>query len=80
MVQCGWPVGLDGIEVVFDDDNAIANAGIALISTLAQRLGVEQLADQCVELFRGQGIEVDRHGASGLCGLSSGLSGDYPGG
>src|SRR4051794_259117 len=50
MVQCGGPVGLDGIEVVFDDDNAVANAGIALISTLAQRLGIEQLADQCVEL------------------------------
>src|SRR3954454_1652911 len=50
MVQCGGPVGLDGIEVVFGDDNAVANAGIALISTLTQRLEMEQLADACVDL------------------------------
>ena len=50
MVHVDGPVGLDGVEVVFDDDNAIANAGIVLVSTLAQRLGVEQMADECVDL------------------------------
>ena len=50
MVHVDGPVGLDGVEVVFDDENAIANAGIALVSTLAQRLGVEQMADEYVDL------------------------------
>src|SRR5262245_1482263 len=50
MVQCGGPVGLDGIDVVFDDANAVAHAGIALVSALAERLGIERLADGCVDL------------------------------
>jgi hypothetical protein len=50
MVQCGGLVGLDGVEVVFDDENAVANAGIALIATLARRLGIERLGDECVVL------------------------------
>ena len=41
MVQHGGRVGLDGIEVSFDDERAVANAGIAVVATLAQRLGVE---------------------------------------
>ena len=50
MVHVDGRVGLDAVEVVFDDDNAVANAGIALVSTLADRLGVECLADECVDL------------------------------
>jgi hypothetical protein len=50
MVQHGERVGLDGVSVVFDDENAVANAGVALIATLARRLGIEQLADECVDL------------------------------
>ena len=50
MVQCGGPVGPDGVEVVFDDDNAVANAGVGLVATLSERLGIEQLADACVDL------------------------------
>ena len=50
MVHGDGAVGLDAVEVVFDDDNAVANAGIVLVSTLAGRLGIEQLADECVDL------------------------------
>ena len=49
MVQHG-PVGLDGIEVKFDDERAVANAGVALVATLADRLGVEQLVEDGVDL------------------------------
>ena len=34
--------------VVFDDERAVANAGVMLPALLAQRLGVEQLVDQTV--------------------------------
>src|SRR4051794_11056419 len=50
MVQCGGPVGLDSVVAVFDDENVVANAGIALFSTLARRLEIEQLAVECVDL------------------------------
>lgn len=36
--------------VVFDDERAVANAGVMLPALLAQRLGVEQLVDQTVRL------------------------------
>ena len=66
MVHGDGAVGLDAVEVVFDDDNAVANAGIVLVSTLAGRLGIEQLADECVDLSgrtwcgqrRGQGDDA----------------------
>ena len=35
MVHGDGAVGLDAVEVVFDDENAVANAGIVLVSTLA---------------------------------------------
>src|SRR3954447_3239672 len=50
MVHGDGAVGLDAVEVVFDDENAVANAGIVLVSTLAGRLGIEQLAGECVDL------------------------------
>jgi hypothetical protein len=50
MVHADGPVGLDGIGVAFDDERAVANAGIALVSTLAGRLGIEAMVDECVEL------------------------------
>jgi hypothetical protein len=50
MVQDGGPVGLDGVEVCFDDERAVANAGIALVATLAARLGIEGLVDRFVGL------------------------------
>ena len=39
-----------GLAVAFDDDHAVANAGLLLPATLAERLGVEQAVDQLVDL------------------------------
>jgi hypothetical protein len=50
MVHVDGPVGLDGIQVEFDDERAVADAGIVLAATLAERLGIEQLVDQTVDL------------------------------
>jgi hypothetical protein len=41
---------LDRIEVVFDDDHAVADAGLVLTATLAQHLGLLELIDDCVDL------------------------------
>jgi hypothetical protein len=41
---------LDRLEVVFDDERVVANAGVLLASTLSDRLGLERLVDQCVAL------------------------------
>ena len=40
----------DSLVVAFDDDHAVANAGLLLPATLAQRLGIEQVVDQLVDL------------------------------
>ncbi|MCA1700830.1 MAG: IS1380 family transposase [Actinobacteria bacterium] len=58
MVQDDGPVGLDGVEVVFDDERVVSGAGIALVATLARRLGIEGLAADLVRLRR------DRPGAA----------------
>jgi Transposase DDE domain group 1 len=39
-----------GLVVVFDDDHAVANAGLLLPATLAHRLGIEAVVDQLVDL------------------------------
>jgi hypothetical protein len=39
---------LDRVEVRFDHDHAVADAGLILPATLAQRLGLEQAADELV--------------------------------
>ena len=58
MVQDDEPVGLDGVEVVFDDERVVSDAGIVLVATLAGRLGLEALVDRFVTLRR------DRPGAA----------------
>lgn len=58
MVQDDEAVGLDGVRVCFDDERVVSDAGIALVATLAGRLGVEALAQRLVRL-RG-----DRPGAA----------------
>ena len=58
MVQDDKPVGLDGVRVEFDDDRVVSDAGVMLVATLAQRLGIEALAQQLVRLRR------DRPGAA----------------
>jgi hypothetical protein len=47
----------ESAAVVFDDERAIANAGVILPAALAERLGIEQLVDECVDL-------CDRPGAA----------------
>src|SRR5688572_8488594 len=48
MVHDDGPVGLDCVEVTFDDERAVADAGIVLAATLARRLGIEALVDDAV--------------------------------
>lgn len=50
MVQDDGRVGLDGVRVVFDDGRAVADAGVVLVATLAQRLGIEVVAQRFVRL------------------------------
>ena len=40
----------DRVDVVFDDQRAVASAGLLLPATLAERLGIEQATDQLVDL------------------------------
>jgi hypothetical protein len=58
MVQDDEPIGLDRLKVEFDDEWAVSDAGVALIATLAQRLGPGALAGEVVRLRR------DRPGAA----------------
>jgi len=41
---------LDHTEITFDDDHAVANAGLLLTATLATRIGLEALVDDMVDL------------------------------
>ncbi len=41
---------LDRAEITFDDEHAVANAGLLLTATLASRLGLEALVDHMVDL------------------------------
>jgi hypothetical protein len=43
-------VVLDQVDVRFDDERAVASAGLLLPATLAERLGIEQATDQLVDL------------------------------
>ena len=41
---------LDRLGLAFDDERAVANAGLVLVSTLVERLGIEQVIDETLEL------------------------------
>ena len=58
MVHDDEPVGLDGVEVKFDDERVVSDAGVMLVATIVQRLGIEALAQRLVRLRR------DRPGAA----------------
>jgi hypothetical protein len=58
MVQDDEPVGLDGLRICFDDERVVSDAGIALVATLAGRLGIEALVARFLRLRR------DRPGAA----------------
>jgi Transposase DDE domain group 1 len=42
--------GIDRIDATFDEPNLVANAGLLLVATLSQRLGLETLIDLTVRL------------------------------
>src|SRR3954463_11220168 len=50
MVHDDGPVGLDGVRVTFDDERVVSDAGLMLLATLAQRLGIEECAQRFVRL------------------------------
>jgi hypothetical protein len=52
MVQDDKPVGLDGVRVRFDDERVVCDAGVMLVATLVECLGIEALAQQLVRLRR----------------------------
>jgi DDE family transposase len=58
VVQDDKPVGPDGVQVKFDDERVVSDAGVMLVATLAGRLGVEALAQRLV------GLRRDRPGAA----------------
>ena len=58
MVHDDTAVGLDGLRVEFDDERVVSDAGVMLVATVAQRLGVEALAARLV------GLRRDRPGAA----------------
>jgi hypothetical protein len=41
---------LDRVQVTFDDDNLVANAGLLLPATLTERIGLESLINTTVRL------------------------------
>ena len=72
----------DSAAVVFDDERAVADAGVVLPATLAQRLGIEALVEDCVDLGgvpgaanpgRKGGDDAERDGAG--CRVHRGLRG-----
>ncbi len=50
MVHDDRLVGLDDVQVCFDDERVVSDAGIALAATLAARLGIEGLVERFVRL------------------------------
>jgi hypothetical protein len=58
MVHDDERVGLDAVEVAFDDERVVSDAGIMLAAMLAERLGIERLAKRFVVL------RSDRPGAA----------------
>ena len=58
MVHEEEPVVVDRLSVEFDDERAVSDAGVMLVATLAERLGLEALAGGLVRLRR------DRPGAA----------------
>jgi hypothetical protein len=58
MVHEEEPVVVDRLSVEFDDERAVSDAGVVLVATLTERLGLEALAGGLVRLRR------DRPGAA----------------
>ena len=54
MVHDDTAVGLDGLNVEFDDERVVCDAGVMLAATLACRLGLEAMAGDLVRLRPGR--------------------------
>ena len=54
MVQDDGPLGLDGVQVKFDDKRVVSDAGVMLVASLAARLGIEESAQRFVRLRPGR--------------------------
>ena len=48
----------DSAVVVFDDERAVANAGVVLPALLAQRLGIAGLVEECVDLASARALRI----------------------
>src|SRR5665213_4441622 len=46
------------LSVTFDDDHAVADAGLALVAVLSERLGLESLAEELVDVHPFPGRRV----------------------
>ena len=68
-VLAGGLFGLDGVEVCFDDQRAVADAGIVLPATLARRLGIQALVDGRVDL--GERVGAGNEGAKVMTLISA---------
>ena len=67
---------LERLDVVFDDDHVVPNAGVLLVARLAQVLGIEEITDMCVRL--GQRVGSYRPGRKLLTLMHSiVLGGDF---
>jgi hypothetical protein len=64
---------LDQLDTCFDDTHAVANAGLPLAATLAERLGIEQTADALIDL--GERPDAHRPGRTLLTLVHSMLAG-----
>jgi len=69
----GGERGLGRLQIAFDDERAVANAGLVLASTLAARLGIEQVVDETLDL--GQRAGAARPGRKLLTLVCSALVG-----
>jgi hypothetical protein len=58
MVHDDEAVGLNAVQVEFDDERVVCDAGVIVVATLAERLGIEALAQRLVRRRR------DRPGAA----------------
>ncbi len=54
MVHEDEPVVVDRLSVEFDDERAVSDAGVMLVATLTERLGLEALAGELVRLRPGR--------------------------
>ena len=49
---------LDRVEVTFDGDRMVADAGLILPATLSQHLGVEALVDELTGAYNRRGVKT----------------------